>query len=65
MPRLSNVSPVELTVGDIIIDGKHTIPVKKLEWCPSHTKGIRRIHVNDQECYDGVATIQVIKNGMN
>jgi hypothetical protein len=65
MPKLSNVSPADLAIGDIIIDRNDIIPVKKLEWCPSHTKGVRRIHVNDSQCWDGVATIEVVKSGAN
>jgi hypothetical protein len=65
MPILSEISATALVIGDLIIDGKSVIAVKKLAYCESHKKGIRRIHVNDTQCYDGVATLQVIRNGGN
>jgi len=54
-----------LAIGDMIIDGKQVTLVKKLEPCPSHMKGIRRIHVNSSECYDTLLPLTVRIHGGN
>ena len=46
-----------LAVGDIIVDGKTSIPVYKITPCTQP----RKIHVNGSNCYDNISNIEVIR----
>jgi hypothetical protein len=56
---VNTISPSELAVGDIIVDGKRSTKVFELAHCPSHTRGVGRTHVNKTLCYDNVVALQV------
>jgi hypothetical protein len=56
--RLS-VLPVDLRIGDTILEGKKGTLVTKLGVCQSSHRGVPKIHVNEKDCYGNVQEIPV------
>jgi hypothetical protein len=48
-----------LAIGDIILGGKRETQVRRLSTCTLGRKGVPKIHVNDSDCYDTLAPLDV------
>jgi len=56
--RLS-VLPVDLKIGDTILEGKKGTLVTKLGVCQSSHRGVPKIHVNEKDCYGNLQPLPV------
>ena len=57
-----DVKPNMVIVNERKPSGKITsyTLVKKVEICQLHCKGVGRTHVNEKDCYDNAATLDVV-----